>query len=53
MPLAIANDSKFLGVFIDKNVSWRVHIGKIISKISGHYWARQGIYGRAPVVSFV
>ena len=37
------NDSKFLGVFIDKNVSWRVHIGKIITKIS----QTVGIIGRA------
>ena len=28
------NDSKFLGVYIDKNISWQVHMGKIITKIS-------------------
>ena len=27
-------NSKFLGVFIDRSISWRVHIGKIVSKIS-------------------
>ena len=37
------NASKFLGVYIDKNVSWRVHIGKIITKIS----QTVGIIGRA------
>ena len=37
------NDSKFLGVHIDKNISWRVHIGKIIAKIS----QTVGIIGRA------
>ena len=26
--------SKFLGVFVDSDISWRVHIGKIVSKIS-------------------
>ena len=37
------NASKFLGVYIDRNVSWRVHIGKIITKIS----QTVGIIGRA------
>ena len=35
--------SKFLGVFIDKEISWRVHIGKIITKIS----QTVGIIGQA------
>ena len=34
---------KFLGVHIDKQISWRVHIGKIITKISQTI----GIIGRA------
>ena len=37
------NESKFLGVFIDSDVSWRVHIGKIMAKIS----QTVGIIGRA------
>merc|ERR1711911_294611 len=37
------NCSKFLGVYIDKDISWRVHIGKIITKIS----QTVGIIGRA------
>ena len=37
------NDSKFLGVYIDKSVSWRVHIDKVKSKIS----QTMGIIGRA------
>ena len=36
-------NSKFLGVYIDKDVSWRVHIGKIIAKIS----QTVGVIGRA------
>ena len=35
--------SKFLGVFIDSDVSWRVHIGKIITRIS----QTVGVIGRA------
>ena len=37
------SESKFLGVYIDKNVSWRGHINKIISKLS----QTVGIIGRA------
>ena len=33
-PIRETENSKFLGVFIDKEISWRVHIGKIVSKIS-------------------
>ena len=33
-PVREVESSKFLGVFIDKGISWRVHIGKIVSKIS-------------------
>ena len=44
------NQSKFLGVHIDSNISWREHIGK---SDCGYYWSSQGIYGRAPIVSFV
>ena len=42
-PICEVNDSKFLGVHIDKSISWRVHIGKIITKIS----QTVGIIGRA------
>ena len=42
-PIREVNDSKFLGVHIDKNISWRVHIGKLINKIS----QTVGIIGRA------
>ena len=27
------NESKFLGVLIDRDISWRVHIGKILAKV--------------------
>ena len=37
------DSSKFLGVCIDKQISWRVHIGKVITKIS----QTVGIIGRA------
>ena len=37
------SESKFLGVYIDKNVSWRGHISKIISKLS----QTVGIIGKA------
>ena len=43
MPIREVDVSKFLGVYIDKNVSWRVHIGKLITKIS----QTVGIIGRA------
>ena len=43
------NDSKFLGVFIDNNISWRVHIGKIMTKIS----QTVGVIGRARSPSFL
>ena len=43
IPIREVNESKFLGVHIDKNVSWRVHIGKIRTKIS----QTVGIIGRA------
>ena len=43
LPIREVNVSKFLGVYIDKNVSWRVHIGKLITKIS----QTVGIIGRA------
>ena len=42
-PILEVNCSKFLGVYIDKDISWRVHIGKIITKIS----QTVGIIGRA------
>ena len=35
--------SKFLGVFIDKDISWRVHIGKVATKLM----QTMGIIGRA------
>ena len=28
------SETKFLGVYIDRNISWRVHVSKIIAKIS-------------------
>ena len=34
MTIREVGSSKFLGVFIDRDISWRVHIGKILSKIS-------------------
>ena len=37
------DSGKFLGVYIDKQISWRVHIGKVITKIS----QTVGIIGRA------
>ena len=42
-PIKKVNESKFLGVLIDKDISWRGHIGKISNKV------RQtvGIIGRA------
>ena len=43
IPIREVNDTKFLGVYIDKNVSWRAHIGKVITKIS----QTVGIIGRA------
>ena len=36
-------ESKFLGVFLDQNVTWRSHIKKVITKIS----QTVGIIGRA------
>ena len=33
-PIREVNVTKFLGVYIDSNISWRVHISKIITKIS-------------------
>ena len=42
-PIREVNDSKFLGVHIDKNISWRVHIAKVITRIS----QTVGIIGRA------
>ena len=36
-------ESKFLGVFIDNDISWRVHIGRVMRKIS----QTVGIIGRA------
>ena len=42
-PIREVNESKFLGVYIDKNISWRGHIGKIKTKIS----QTVGIIGRA------
>ena len=41
--IKMVNDSKFLGVYIDKSVSWRVHIDKVKTKIS----QTMGIIGRA------
>ena len=43
MPIREVDNSKFLGVYIDRNISWRIHIGKIITKIS----QTVGILGRA------
>ena len=37
------NNSKFLGVFIDRDISWRVHIGRVITRVS----QTVGIIGRA------
>ena len=42
-PIIEVDSSKFLGVYIDKSISWRVHIGKIVKKIS----QTVGIIGRA------
>ena len=43
IPIKEVDESKFLGVYIDKNISWRAHIGKIRTKIS----QTVGIIGRA------
>ena len=43
IPIKEVTESKFLGVFIDKKISWRVHIGKVRTKIS----QTVGIIGRA------
>ena len=33
-PIREVTETKFLGVYLDKNISWRKHIGNIITKIS-------------------
>ena len=43
LPIREVNVSKFLGVYIDRNVSWRAHIGRLITRIS----QTVGIIGRA------
>jgi len=42
-PIRKVNQSKFLGVYIDENISWRPHIQRIITKVSQTI----GIIGRA------
>ena len=42
-PIREVTETKFLGVYLDKNISWRKHIGNIITKIS----QTVGIIGRA------
>ena len=42
-PIRRVDETKFLGVYLDKNVSWRSHISNIITKIS----QTVGIIGRA------
>ena len=42
-PIKRVNETKFLGVYLDKNISWRRHIGSVITKIS----QTVGIIGRA------
>ena len=42
-PIKKVDECKFLGIYIDRNISWRSHINKIISRISQTI----GIIGRA------
>ena len=42
-PIRRVDESKFLGVYLDKNISWRSHINNVITKIS----QTVGIIGRA------
>ena len=42
-PIREVIDNKFLVVYKDKNISWQVHIGKVITKVS----QTVGIIGQA------
>ena len=46
------NQSKSVGVLIDKDVSWWAHIDKVLIRIRQTVGS-QGIHARAPVVAFV
>lgn len=49
-------ESKFLGVFIDNDISWRVHIGRVMGKDKsdcGYNRASQELYESGPAFSFI
>jgi hypothetical protein len=44
--IKLSNEVKYLGITLDKGLTWKKQLDKVIDKVYKTFWARKGTFGK-------